>query len=449
MKKNQQSGKFAAILAVCIAISGILAGCGEAGNAQGMPAGSQQTSGSVPASGGATSGATASGTAASGTAEGPVLAAAEVPDFQGIQTFSKELFAGSLAEKNPVLSPVSAYLAMSLVGAGANGETAAEFDACLGAGRQAVSQRLMESLPTDEEGMQVALANSAWLDDRMQCEAEWLRTAGECFHADTYRLTLSSPDAMNGINGWVEDHTRGLIKQFLAEPLTAETRLALFNTLYFKGNWAEAFEGTETADRPFTVGGDMVVKVPMMRKYNETLSYVEGRECEGIVLPYRQSDLVFVALKPTGGQTVRQLCDQLDLGQIGEMVDQAKSCKVDLLLPKFQVTFDRKLNDDMIDMGLGSAFDSALADFSGIGTTTEGEPLYISLVRQKAVFIVDEEGTEAAAVTMVAMQENAMLIEEDPKEVHFDEPFLYMILNPETDVALFMGIMDDPALAQG
>ena len=141
--------------------------------------------------------------------------------------------------------------------------------------------------------------------------------------------------------------------------------------------------------------------------------------------------------------------ESLDMEQIGAMVDAGQEISVDLWLPKFEVTFDKELNEDLKEMGFSSAFDENLADFTGIGLTDNGLPLYISLVRQKAVFIVDEEGTEAAAVTEVAMDECAAVENPVlPKEVHFDHPFLYMILDKEADMPLFMGIMDDPSLAQ-
>ena len=136
--------------------------------------------------------------------------------------------------------------------------------------------------------------------------------------------------------------------------------------------------------------------------------------------------------------------------QIGAMVDEGQEISVDLWLPSFEVTFDKELNQDLEEMGIPTAFDRERADFTGIGYTDNDLPLYISLVRQKAVFIVDEEGTEAAAVTEVSMNECAAF--EDPvlpQEVHFDHPFLYMILDKETDMPLFLGIMDDPSLAQG
>ncbi|MBR1854893.1 MAG: serpin family protein [Lachnospiraceae bacterium] len=374
------------------------------------------------------------------------------------QIFSKALFAKSLEETNPVESPLSAYLAMALAGEGAKGDTAAEFDAVMGSDRRTMAEQFMKSFPAQTEGTKVALANSAWVDDRLICEEDWLKAAADNYLAQVYQKRLSKSETMGEINAWVEQNTQGLIKNLLDQPLDDMTRLALFNTIYFKGEWQSAFESSSTTPKDFTLADGNKTQVDMMRKTGK-MSYVQadfsgnGAKkaglCDGVALPYRDSELLFVALRPTGGQSVRELYEHISFGQLGEAVDAAQDAEtqVNLWLPKFKVTFDRILNGDMMDMGFAKAFDPDRADFSGIGSAESGD-LYISLVRQKAVFIVDEEGTEAAAVTEIIMQTNSIALEEEPKQVHFDEPFLYMIFDPETDMPLFVGIMDDPSLAE-
>lgn len=444
MKVNQQKNTMknkarAVVLSGCVMTSVLFTGCGglrDTGNVQGDSIG--QT------------GSPGQSTIQDLTADVPsaVYDYVEGSTYDGVQHFSKELLAQSLDDTNPVLSPVSAYLAMSLAGSGARGQTAEEFDHVMGVNRQAVSEELMTSFPAETEGTQVFLANSAWIDEAMQCENDWLSMAVNSYKADVYQTRLASQDAMDSINAWVDRNTKGLIKNFLQQPMSDETRLALFNTVYFKGKWAQEFEVTDNRTTEFTRDDGTEVPVRMMSKYDEELPYVKSEFCDGIVLPYQDSDLKFVALKPTdAGMTVREMYDRLDMAQIGQMVDGAKQTRVDLWLPKFEVTFDRTMNDDMIEMGLNDAFDSGSADFTGISGKGRNA-LYISLVRQKAVFIVDEKGTEAAAVTMVAMDESCMEPQITPLEVHFDRPYVYMILDPETDVPLFMGIMDDPSLAQ-
>lgn len=369
---------------------------------------------------------------------------AEAPAYAGVQSFSMELFEKSLGENNPVLSPVSAYLALALTGEGANGETAQEFQDVMGDNRQAVSEEMMTGFPADMDGMKIVLANSAWVDEQLTPKQSWLEAAGNAYKAQVFQMPLSTGQTMQMINFWIKDQTEGLIKDFLSEPLDEATRMALFNTVYFKGEWNKPFEEYDTRDSKFTLESGETVTTEMMSMWGEDLSYVHSGVCDGIMLPYKDSNLVFIALKPAEGMTVREMYAALDMEQIGMMADEAQTLNVNLMLPKYEVTFDRVLNTDLADMGLGKAFDPATADFSGLGTTESGEPLYISMVRQKAVFIVDEEGTEATAVTEVAIAECAMPIYRETIDVYFDEPFLYMILEPEMDVPLFMGIMDDP-----
>ena len=404
--------------------------------------------------------------------ENPTQVATEEPrsSAEQAQFFSKELFGRSTEETNPVESPVSAYLAMALAGQGAKGDTAAEFDAVMGSERQALSEQFMKTLPAQAEGTKVALANSAWLDDRLTCNDDWVKAAKDSYLAEVYQTRLSTGETMGKINAWVEKNTQGLIKELLEEPLDDMTRVALFNTVYFKGKWQSAFDGGATAKEPFTLADGSQVQVDMMRKTGN-FCYVQGvtgetgisdsglsdagatgteKAYEGIVLDYRDSDLLFVALMPTEGHTVRELYENLTFSELGEQIDAAKGAanpRVDLWLPKFEVSFDRILNPDLAGMGLASAFDPDRADFTGIGTA-EGENLHISLVRQKAVFIVDEEGTEAAAVTEVIMRAAGIMPVEEPTVVHFDKPFLYLVFDPQTDMPLFVGIMDDPGLAQ-
>ena len=137
--------------------------------------------------------------------------------------------------------------------------------------------------------------------------------------------------------------------------------------------------------------------------------------------------------------------EELSIGEISELLQQAGTTLCNLRLPKFEIEFDKLLNDSLKAMGLELAFVDGEADFSGLGTTDSGLGLYISQVRQKAKIVVDEVGTEAAAVTAIVMIECTSVMEPKlPINVYFDEPFLYMIMDMEREVPLFIGIMDNP-----
>lgn len=383
-------------------------------------------------------------------------------EYSDAQIFSKNLFLEILEEKNPVLSPVSAYLALALAGEGAENETAEEFETVMGKNRGTISGALMKNLSADGENITLRLANSAWVDEDLSVEEKWLEAAKNIYVSQVFQTELATEKTKRSINWWVEENTGGLIRNFLSEPLKKDCKLALFNTVYFKGKWRIPFEAVDTYERPFTLADGKVVNVETMNLYRKYLDYFKTDLCEGIVLSYRDSDLVFAAVKPTGeyernsgenkteaSSRIRQLLKQLELGEIAAFADQAESTKVNLHLPKFEVSFDKTLNEDLINMGLVKAFDAKQASFAGLGRTADGSGLYIDTVRQKAVFILDEEGTEAAAVTEIQMfGTTAMQQETIPVEVDFNEPFLYLVLDLKSGMPLFAGIMDDPSQAQ-
>lgn len=364
--------------------------------------------------------------------------------------FSHRLFEENMNENNPVLSPVSAYLAMGMVGLGAKNATLDEFQSVMGADMHEVSQGLMQSLPKGnmqeaKDGENVlSLANSAWVDDFLEPAQNWLDEVSQNYVAEVYRTELSSKAAMNQINDWIETKTNGMIKKFIDEPMSQDTCLALFNTIYFYGQWQSTFSANNTYKDTFTREDGTEVQVDMMHKNRTNVYYVQQDGLDGVILPYRGMETAFVALKPTAGQTVREMYEGITEEAFQELLSVEELTYANLKLPKFEVTFDRMMNDSFINMGLASAFNPGKADFSGLGSA-HGENLYISLVRQKAVVRVDEKGTEAAAVTAVMNKAtSAKPLELQPIEVFFDEPFLYMIVDIKSQTPLFVGIMDCP-----
>lgn len=285
---------------------------------------------------------------------------------QNIRTFGYALFAQGIHDKNPVLSPVSVYLALSMAGDGAEGATRGEFQNVLGKDMMAVSGDVMGTLPTKGEVLNLSIAGSVWLDDKFIADDAWLDTAGSVMGADIFQAELSTEKTMDDINSWVNRQTNGLVDRMLSAPLDQSTQLALFNTVYFKGKWEIPFDAGNTykdvfyQDRERSITG----QADMMHMYGADLSYIANDFAEGIILPYQRD-------------------------------------------------------------------------------SSDGKDFV--LVQQKVKIIVDEEGTEAAAVTGILMTDNAITMEpQKPKEVYFDEPFVYMIMDMEKEIPLFVGIMDDP-----
>ena len=365
--------------------------------------------------------------------------------YETLRQFSHQLMLENLEEENPLLSPVSAYLALGMVGMGAQRETGQEFRDLLGENMPAVSWGLMERYPQEQEGMVLTIANSVWVDRQLTPDGQWIADMEEIFRGEGYRGELSSQEITDQINNWCSENTRGLVPKMLDRPLGAKARLAVLDAIYFKGDWSFPFDALNTTQRPFTREDGMELQVDTMSMWEENQRYLQSGLGEGVLLPYQGGEFAYVAVLPKEGTQVRELYRQLTPEALAELLESEKWELCNLRLPKYEVSFDKKLNDSLQAMGLVRAFDEELADFSGLGKTEQGNPLYISLVKQKAVFRVDEKGTEAAAVTLVAMDECTALIEPEPRELYFDRPFVYMILDLETQVPLFVGIMDDPS----
>ena len=365
---------------------------------------------------------------------------------ESVREFSYRLMTEGLVhleQENPVLSPISAYMALSMAATGARGETKEELESLLGAEHRHLSEQCMAILQS-RAAVELELANSAWLDQRFQAKEEWLAGIQEAYRGEVYRADLSSRQTMKAINTWAKEHTRGLVKDFLPRPMTEDARLALLNALYLEADWWSSFEGYATHKQTWYREDGGEKQVQTMNKGLATFDYVADTDMDGVVLPFQGEELVFLAIRPQAGQTARELYSQLTPRQIASLLAGREERLMNLSLPKFTVSCDQELNELLQGLGVKRAFDPELADFSGLGTDEEGWPLYVSLVRQKAVIELNEEGVKAGAVTIVEMRAGAAMPAKEPVEMNLNHPFVYMILDLETQVPLFVGILDDP-----
>lgn len=366
---------------------------------------------------------------------------------ESVREFSYKLMTEGLAQieqENPVLSPISAYIALSMAATGARGETEAELEGLLGEDHRQLSERCMEILQSKSE-VELELANSAWLDQCLRAKEEWLVGIQEDYKGEVYRTQLSSRQTRKAINTWAKEHTNGLVKKFLPKPLPEDARLALLNALYLEAAWWNSFEGYATHNQAWYREDGREKQVKTMNKGMVYFDYVTGAGMDGVVLPFRGKELVFLAIRPQAGQTVRELYSQLTPEQIADLLAGREERLMNLSLPKFTVSCDQELNELLQGLGVERAFDPERADFSNLGTDEKGRPIYVSLVRQKAMIELNEEGVKAGAVTIVVMRAGAAMPTEEPVEMQLDYPFVYMILDMETQVPLFVGILDDPS----
>lgn len=373
----------------------------------------------------------------------------EVTDYTMIGDLGAGLmqYAAAQEAENPVLSPLSAYLCLAMLMPGANENTKAEFEKILGADWDYVSALAADIAAQLEKtggSTKLDLANSIWTDDdKAVIEEEWLKTVKAYFGPDIYSADLPSDGALKAINKWVNDKTNGMIPKLHDENYDKDTIMVLLNALYMKAEWAHKFDAESTYDREFTKADGSAVTVPFMNMYEAYESYIKTEDAEGIMLPYDDGRLAFIALKPGSGDA-RGYASSLTGAKLKELIAAAKADTfVTVNMPKFSTGYSVYLTDALKAMGMTDAFDPFLADLSGAGRGVDG-PLYISYVFQRVKVDVDEEGTEAAAVTEIATAKGCALPADEPIVLTFDKPFVYAIVDTETGVPLFAGVMENP-----
>lgn len=367
--------------------------------------------------------------------------------------FANAIFLEQLDPKeNLVMSPYSLYQALSMLYAGAAGETANEMrlamrlpweDARLHRLVNALNQQLLNSAGTkDEDGQafDLKIPNALWVDKNGTFEQAFLDTLSQNY--DTGLKTLDFTDASaasDAINAWVAEQTAQKITQ-LAEPsmFSSDTALALTSAVYFKAAWLHPFKETATTDAPFTLLSGEQQNVPTMH-LSETLDVSVTEELTKVRLPYAGGTMVMEILMPS-----LDLWNSPDgIGQIwsGQLNNSEMQPEpVSLSLPKFRIeTPIMDLIPALKASGMQLAFTEE-ADFSGI---SGDQSLYVSTIAQKAFIDVNEQGTEATAAT-IAVVEQKMAPGGEPLQISIDRPFIYQIRDTWTGTILFMGTLMQP-----
>ena len=364
-------------------------------------------------------------------------------DFSPVGDLGAKLLSGAVqdGEQNAVVSPLSAYICLAMAMNGADADTLAAFEQVMGADMYYVNlicRTLMDSFDKIGGGTELALACSAWCDDSAQINEDYLRSIVTHMDADVFMADLSSKADMQAINNWVKEKTKGLIPTLHDDPYPESTMLVLLNALYMNAKWQRSFDGWRTHESAFTTADGEEVQTQFM-SMDGNLLYIDTADAKGILLPYKDERLSFIALLPD--EDLSDYVSSLTGEKLLSAVQSAKEEFAHLRLPKFDFEYDRSMTEDLIALGLSPAFDPDLANFIPMGSGPNGE-LYLSEVYQKVKIIVDEEGTEAAAVTEAAAAEGAAM--EEPTRIFFDRPFLYAVVEKDTGLPLFMGAYDMP-----
>ncbi len=344
-------------------------------------------------------------------------------------------------DDNVLISPLSIMAALAMTANGAAGDTLSGMEAVIAnnLGLEALNEYLsvyMNGLPSDEK-YSFKLANSIWFRDdkeRLKVEQDFLQTNADYYGADVYKAAFDK-QTLDDINNWVEENTDGMIKDIL-DKIDDDAVMYLVNALAFEAEWRSKYMADDVADGTFTTADGSRQKASMMNSVE--YSYLEDDMATGFIKSY-QGGYRFVALLPNEGVSIEEYVESLDEEALVSLINNAEATQVKTSIPKFSYEYDIELSEVLKNLGMEIAFDLGKADFSKMATSSRGN-IGIGRVLHKTFIELNETGTKAGAATVVEMiDEAAMVIPDDVKTVILDRPFVYMIIEGEMGLPIFMG----------
>jgi serine protease inhibitor len=364
------------------------------------------------------------------------------------QAFGFELFREvyNLTDKdNMMISPLSVSYALGMTYNGSAGTTLEAFNDVLhfdDLTTQEVNESykdLMDQLIHLDEQVEFSIANSIWYRLGFEVLSEFIQTNKDYFDAEVKDIDFGDPQTVDIINQWIEDKTNDKIQDML-DFIPTDAVMYLINAIYFNATWKYEFEKEDTYEGDFTLADGNNHKVDYMR-VTCNFAYTSNEDFTAVELPYGDSTFSMVVMLPSGEQKVSDLVAKLDDAHWDSWFDHSSLSGVQVDLPKFKYDFKDLLNDPLINLGLGVAFSESDADFTRINPYGD---LFISRVIHQTFIDVQEEGTEAAAATIVELLRENSAGGNDLIYFKADKPFLYLIKENSTGAIIFIGKVGKP-----
>lgn len=360
-------------------------------------------------------------------------------------SFGLKLFQ-TVSEKengNIFISPLSFSYALGMTYNGANGETKSAMKKTLefpDLSDNEINQTflsLLELFTTLDEKVVFNLANSIWYRENFSVEPEFIELNRKYFNAEVSALNFFSPLAKDIINKWCEEKTQGKIKDVI-DNIPENAVMYLINAIYFKGVWQSQFDKKYTKDQDFFRNDGKSYKVKMMMKSDSNFRYFANEKFQAIDLPYSKGDYAMTVILPNYNVKLNSIIKDLSQESLNLWLSNLKKRYGHLAMPRFKLNFKRSFKDILSEMGMGIAFNDVLADFTKINKMGG---LFISEVLHQSFLEINEEGTEAAAVTVVEIG-NTSIGEEFRMTIN--RPFLLIIRETKNNTILFLGKIVEP-----
>ena len=364
----------------------------------------------------------------------------------GLEIFQKIREASD--EENIMISPLSISVALAMAYNGADGDTKTEMENTLKLNGLTAEQinnsykMLIAALQSLDEDVVFELANAIFYANGFQVEVPFLSTNKDYYDAKVESLNFSSPSSVKHINDWVAEKTHDKIEK-IVESLSPDDRMVLLNAIYFNGIWSVKFDEDGTKMRNFNKKDGTLYEVPTMNK-EDKLEYSFNSLFSAVKLPYGSGQYNMIVLLPETNKNSADIIDGLSADNWNEWMEDFKTEEhVVVSMPRFKFAFELKLNDVLKKMGMQKAFVSSQSDFTKI---TDDKTLYISSVVHKSFIDVNENGTEAAAVTSVTFSTTSAGSGDQIQKIYFtvDKPFVFAITEKDTDAILFLGEVQNP-----
>ena len=347
--------------------------------------------------------------------------------------------AGQEPEKGTILSPISITYALGMLNNGAAGETQQQINKVLGFDNADevnafCKKMLTEALHLDKL-TKVQIANNIYVNKDYTLNPVFVEKANDFYDAQPETRDFADGKTRDVINQWASDHTEKMIEEVLSEDEFNPGAVSyLLNAIYFKGTWEVQFKKEETKEEAFKSTGK---NVPMMHMEQEFL-YADKGDYEALKLSYGNGAYSMTILLPKEGKSTYDIAQGLTAESWKTMWQSgvpSEGAIVDVKLPRFETNTDLDLVETMSRLGMPNAFDPQTAEFPDFCNT----PTFIGLMKQVARIKVSEEGTEAAAVTVIGMENSVTPSEPIHVNFHADHPFIYMISEKSTGTIFFIG----------
>ena len=361
--------------------------------------------------------------------------------------FSINLFKNSLEydkDKNIFISPLSVSYALGMAYNGAAGETREVIGNVLQIEDINLTEfnsnykSLIELLKNIDQDIDLTIANSVWYRQEFNIEKEFRDNLISYFDAQISGLDFSSEQSVDIINNWVSDKTNGKINSLVSSPIDPSTLMYLINAIYFKGLWTLPFDTNSTFRATFHKNDKTEIKCNMMQSGGE-YEYLETDTFKAVNIYYGDNHFCLTVFLPINNSDISTISELLTFDNFNNWSNQFKQTKLILNLPKFKFSYKVKFDKILQNIGMSQAFDPKLANFSNI---MPSNGLYIQNVIHKSFIELDETGTEAAAVTSIAIGYTS--VEPAPKQFNANRPFLFLIREIESNTILFAGAIFEP-----